>query len=104
LTSLWRGRLAGKLERSGPFSVRFPAFVTSYKGPRAGFVNLCRRFQVSGNLSSFRIPFVYDPEKSTRGILKTLCLSPVPILSLAAVHAVNLSEDQKHDVPKKCGF
>lgn len=47
---------------------------------------------------------VQHPEKSGRSVAQTFRLSPVPVLSLATVHAVNLSEDRKHEVPKKCGF
>lgn len=48
--------------------------------------------------------FVQHPEKSGRRVAQTFRISPVPVLSLVAVHAVNLTEDRKHEVPKKCGF
>jgi hypothetical protein len=71
------------------------------RGPRE-ILNLFGAFKALRSLSSNAlVKFCQEPASC---ILETLCFSPVPILSLAAVHAVNLSEDQKHDVPKKCGF
>lgn len=53
VSSLCGRRLAGKLERGGPVGARFPALVTSYEGPRAGFVNFCRPHLAAGKPIAF---------------------------------------------------
>ncbi|ESZ60678.1 hypothetical protein NL532_24255 [Mesorhizobium sp. C120A] len=49
-------------------------------------------------------PLVPACKQTSGSILKALCFAPVPILSLLAVHAVNLAKDQKHEVPKSREF
>lgn len=76
----------------------FNRFTTAWLGPvlqqgRAGFLNL------TGYLSRWSFRTLIKPLQKSLSVLRIL-LSPTPLLAVAALHAVNLAEDQKHEEPK----
>jgi hypothetical protein len=99
LTSLWRGRLAGKLERSGPFGARFPA-IFPRQGTFSGFVNFCRPLVAAGKPSFLRIPFVDHCSEATNSITNWLIFSPVQLSPCALNHAHKKAWRRTHGVQR----
>lgn len=93
-TTLSSGRLAGKFERGGPVGVRSPAiFQEDARTSVLGFLNL------TGSLSRWSFRSLIKPLQKSLSVLRIL-FRPTPLLAVAALHAVNLAEDQKHEEPK----
>lgn len=82
-SSPWLRRLAGKLERSGPYGARFPAIFSSpYKGPCGLLIRIWAGSQVTAGkcFSLVRALLKHCQEPRSR-IFGTFSLSPVHVLS-----------------------